>query len=284
LQQIKLENFIVASVFMLGGILRASADEPVPSAPAQDAKPDVQASPTSTAGAAPEKDWYVALRLGFMPYNLDASGAIGNRPFDVSSSLSDITSKTDTTILGGDVEFGKQGFFIDVPTFYQKSVGNQGNGILGAQATLKELNINPMIGYRVFQQAFGDGQAFAVDAMAGVSYVRLSAGLTLFDPVNGNELSPERDFHFTDPMIGTRVSYAFSKKFGINASGEIGGFTLGSKLQAIAQGGVGYNVTDWFQASVGFKYWYFRYEDNTQLLNSLNQTIYGPLVGVQFKY
>ena len=130
----------------------------------------------------------------------------------------------------------------------------------------------------------GEGQAFSVDAMLGIAYTHLSAGVTLFDPVNGNEIGLSSSINLIDPMLGTRVGYAFSKKFGISAVGEVGGFGASSKIQGIVQGGVGYNFTDWFQLSAAFKYWYFKYEDNSKPLNTLSQTLYGPLVGVQFKY
>lgn len=230
-----------------------------------------------------EKDWYVALRLGYQPYSVEESGNVGNRSFDVKSNLSDILKKTDTTIFGGEVEFGKGQWFTFLNGFYQKSEADKGNTTLGATGTFKELGLNPMVGYRVYQQPFGGGRALAVDVMAGVFYVKLSGDVAIYSPI-GN-VSRSQDISFIDPMVGARVYYAFTKKFGVGVSGQIGGgFGEGSKLQYVAAANLVYNFTDWFALSAGYKYWYFRYEDDNKPLNTLEQKIYGPVVGVQFKF
>ena len=45
-----------------------------------------------------------------------------------------------------------------------------------------------------------------------------------------------------------------------------------------------YNFTNWFAASVGYKYWYFKYADSGAMVSHLEQTIHGPVLGLQFKY
>jgi hypothetical protein len=45
-----------------------------------------------------------------------------------------------------------------------------------------------------------------------------------------------------------------------------------------------YNFTDWFAMSAGYKYWYFKYEDDSKPLNTFEQKLYGPVIGMQFKF
>lgn len=228
------------------------------------------------------KDWYGAIRLGYQPYTVEMSGKLRNRDFNVKADLSDIMNKTDTTLAGGEVEFGMARLFLVLSAFYQDSDVKQGDTSLGAKGNFTERVFNPMVGYRVVQQPFGDGQALAVDVMAGVSYVKVSSDMSIFSPI-GN-VSRSGDFDFTDPMVGLRLYFAFTKKFGIAASGQIGGFGVGSKLQYMAASSLVYNFTDWFALSAGYKYWYFKYEDDNNPLSSLEQKLYGPVVGVQFKF
>jgi len=36
--------------------------------------------------------------------------------------------------------------------------------------------------------------------------------------------------------------------------------------------------------SAGYKCWYFKYEDDGANLSELEQKVYGPTIGVQFKF
>jgi hypothetical protein len=228
------------------------------------------------------KDWYGALRLGFQPYTLDLEGTVRGRDFDASASLSDIMEKTDTTILGGEVEFGKGKWFTTLGAFYQKSEADKGDTTLGVDVTIKELVVNPMVGYRVYQQRLEGGYPLALDLMAGVTYIKLSADVDIFSP-SGN-VSQSRDIEFVDPMVGARAYLGFTQKFGVGASGQIGGFGVGSELQYVVAANLVYSFTDWFAMSGGYKYWYFKYEDDGAPISELVQKLHGPVVGMQFKF
>ena len=236
----------------------------------------------SASAEEPGKDWYVALRFGYEPYQLEVQGHAANRDFSRSASLSDIMDKTDTTILGGEAEFGKGKWFTSIGTFYQKSEVSKSNGIDGADFSFKEYVVNPMVGYRVIETKVGD-MPFMVDAMAGLQYVKVKLELDLYSPTLGNN-SGERKINFTDPMIGARSYLAITKKLGFASSFQLGGFGVGSEVDTIVAGSIVYNFTDWFALSGGYKYWYFKYENDEKPLSRYEQTIHGPVVGVQFKF
>ncbi len=227
------------------------------------------------------KDWYFSLRLGYQPYTVEADGIFGNRAFDKKADLSDIMDKTDTTILGGEVEFGMGRWFATLNTFYQKSEFDKAED-RGNEMFFKETGINPMFGYRVYEKSFGNEQALALDVMAGIFYVDLEMDLDTTG--SGGHIYRSENINWVDPMIGGRVSYAFTKRFGMGLSGQIGGFGVGSELQYQAAANLKYRFTDWLAIFGGYKYWYFKYEDDGKLLSELTQKLHGPVIGLEFRF
>jgi hypothetical protein len=229
----------------------------------------------------PGKDWYVALRLGYQPYQINAKGTALGRDFDKTASLSDIMDKTDTTIYGGELEFGKDKWFGTFAGFYQKSEVSRSNGTVGVDADFKETGLNPMVGYRVYQTRLGE-MPLVVDAMAGLYYVKVEADVNIYDANVAHPLS--KNISFTDPMLGTRGYLALTKKLGMAASWQIGGFGIGSDVNTTAAANVVYNFTNWIALSGGYKYWYFKYTDSGAPLSKLEQSLHGPVVGLQLKF
>ena len=229
----------------------------------------------------PGKDWYVAIRLGYQPFDLENSGKVSNRDFDIHTSLSDIMDKADTTLAGGEIEFGMGRWFITLPTAYMKIEAAEGDTTRGITAMFKQVSFNPLVGYRVYQQRMGGDQVMAMDVMAGIFYVKTSVDIALYSPILGN-LSRSGDFNIVDAMVGARVSYGFTKQFAISGFGEIG--AGGSDLQYVVAGNLSYSFTNWFSVFGGYKYWYFKYKDDGKPLSEFVQKVYGPVVGVQFKF
>lgn len=225
------------------------------------------------------KDGYFAVRLGFQPYELNAKGSLPGRSFDRTASLSDIMDDADTTILGGEFEYGWNKWFLNLGAFYQESEFDRSDGISGTNLTFERTALNPMLGYRVY----GDRSPLSVDLMAGAFYVKVNADVESFDPVGGT-ISGSRNIEFVDPMIGARAYYAFTKKLGLAASGQIGGFGAGSEFHNVLAGSLVYNFTNWFAMSAGYKYWYWKYEDDDATLSRLSLTQDGPTLGLQFTF
>lgn len=233
---------------------------------------------TSGEGAGARKDSYFAIRLGFQPYELNAKGSVAGRSFDRTASLSDIMDNADTTLLGGELEYGWNKWFLNLAAFYQKSEFDRSNGVQGTDLTFERTAINPMLGYRVY----GNRNPLSVDLMAGAYYVKVKADVESFDP-SGN-ISGSRDLDFTDPMFGARAYLALTKNLGLTAMGQIGGFGVGSEFHNVLASSFVYNFTDWFAMSAGYKYWYWKYEEDAATLSRLSLAQYGPTIGVQFTF
>jgi hypothetical protein len=247
------------------------------------AAPDEAVKTAPVVAEKPAKDWYVALRLGYQPYQLHVSGNVQGRNFDRSASLSDIMNKSNTTIFGGELEYGMGKWFTSFAGFYQKSEVNKSNGISGADVSLKELGLNPIVGYRVLGTSIAGDMPLSVDLTGGLFYVNVKGEISLYNPTLGN-ISGHREINFTDPMLGARAYLALTKKLGLAAAGQIGGFGVGSEFNTTAAGNVVYNFTNWLALSGGYKIWYFKYENSNKPLNRLEQTLQGPVVGLQLKY
>jgi len=117
---------------------------------------------------------------------------------------------------------------------------------------------------------------------AGLYYLKVKAEVDLHTPAF--DVSEDRDIDFWDPMFGARAYLALTKKFGVSAAGQIGGFGAGSELNYLAGGNLVYNFTQRFALSGGYRYWHWKYEDNDATLSRLEQTLHGPVVSLQLKY
>lgn len=229
------------------------------------------------------KDWYIALRLGYSPFTMEADGTVAGRDFHTKADLSDIMDKMDTTLGGIDIEFGKGRWFGMLQGLYMKVETQEGSLAHGSKAMLKQVGFNPTVGYRVYQEKFEGNQFLSIDALAGLSYLKTNWELTINDTILG-DLYRKNDFDTLDPMIGGRLLYMFTKNWGMTAQGLIGGFGLGTELQYIASANLVYAINHMFSLAVGYKYWYFKYEDDSQILSKLEQKVYGPTIGVQVTF
>ena len=227
------------------------------------------------------KDWYIAVRGGFQPYTMEMSGRVANREFDAKADLSDILDKTDTTLFGGEVEFGKGRWFTFLNGSSQNSKLEQGDTTVGSKLDFTEQTLNWMVGYRALMRALGEGRTMSVDVMAGVFYVNVENEMNIYSPILGNISHNERVEWF-DPMVGARLYYPFTKKFGAGALAQIGGG--GSRLHYVASANLAYSFTHWFALSAGYKYWYWRHVEDGARVSELEQKVYGPVIGVQFKF
>lgn len=224
------------------------------------------------------KDWYGALRLGYQPYTLEVEGTFRGQDFDAEADLSDIMDDYDTTILGGELEFGTGPYFFVIGAFFQETEVEEGSPATdGFFGEFTKTAINPMLGYVVYKD-----QGLKVDLMAGAFYVKMEVEANRF---RGGVLTAiDESIDFTDPMVGARVGFRWTKNWSAGAMGEIGGFGVGSELQYVVAANVGYDFTDWFKLFGGYKYWYFKYEDDGAQLSELEHTLHGPVLGVQFTF
>ena len=86
---------------------------------------------------------------------------------------------------------------------------------------------------------------------------------------------------WADPVVGANLSYDLSKRWFLAARGTVGGFGVASEITWEAFGGVGYRMTDWCSATVGYRY---LHEDYGRDRFTFNTDIQGVVLGVGFHF
>ena len=109
----------------------------------------------------------------------------------------------------------------------------------------------------IFQGTFEAHGSYRIDT--GRAIVDLYAGLRWFDidldataTTPFGELTAERGDSWVDPLLGARAITPIANRWRFLASGDIGGFSIGSDLSWRVQGGVVWDAGDWFSLAVNY--------------------------------
>lgn len=226
--------------------------------------------------AGEDDGFYGALRLGYFPYTAEAEGVAAGRSFDTEADLSDIMDETET-LLGGEIEIGKGKFFLNFAGFFQEIETTRGTTANGAKIVASETGLNPMFGYRAYQQGMT-----ALDVMAGIYYVKIDVDADINSTILP-DISVNRDVDFTDPVIGLRGYYGFTPKFGLGATVKVavGGDT---EHHYDTAANLVYHINDMFAVSGGYRVWSWEYEDSSAVVSRFEQTLSGPVLGLQIMF
>lgn len=103
------------------------------------------------------------------------------------------------------------------------------------QAKFKPLLITPELGYRLIQR-----RSLTLDGLAGVRYWHMGTTIALIPSPTGTSQSKSMDW--TDPLLGARVQYWLSPRLVARVAGDIGGFSVGSRLDDQLVGGFSYRL------------------------------------------
>jgi hypothetical protein len=241
---------------------------------------------------------------------------VHNQTIDTNASMIDLIQKSDS-ITGlmtyFEADKGPIGFYTDV-VFAKLGFGasqtNYHNPIAGLQITTRA---NAALTYQLFIVEMGgvyelarlpgstEGSYSALDGIVGFRYWNNSVAAT-FDAtanVNFTNLHFDRSFgiavarsdvvQWVDPVIGLRMRHQFTPRQEVMVRGDIGGFGIsGSQFawQAVATYGyswkyTGYDVT----ALVGFRAIGVNYTQGSGVdALAINEILYGPIIGVRFRF
>jgi opacity protein-like surface antigen len=121
---------------------------------------------------------------------------------------------------------------------------------------------------------------FHADALAGAQIWNVNENLEFTaGALPGFTTSNEKTW--VDPVIGGDLRYDLSKRWFLTAKGTVGGFGVSSDILWQAFGGVGFNITDWCSATVGYRYLQDEYDRNHF---KFNLDAHGLLLGVGFHF
>ncbi len=119
------------------------------------------------------------------------------------------------------------------------------------------------------------------DTTAGLRYVKMT---TEVSPARGPTLV-DATLDWTDPIIGGRYLWAFADNLKLIASGNIGGFGVGSEFSWEALGLVEWQPFEYVSFIGGYRALDIDYEEGKGPASfNLDMTLYGPVIGVSFKW
>jgi opacity protein-like surface antigen len=88
-----------------------------------------------------------------------------------------------------------------------------------------------------------------------------------------------RDWY--DPVVGARFRYDFTRHWYAVLFGDAGGFGAGADLEYEVFGGVGYQFTSVFSATLGYRYMHINYDKDNF---AMDVGIQGFLLGMGFRF
>ena len=130
--------------------------------------------------------------------------------------------------------------------------------------------------YRLVEQP-----AAFIDLIAGIRYWSVDSSLALRPGIlPGREISNTEDW--VDPIVGLKgFSSLGESKFFISGGLAIGGFGVGSDFMWDIIASLGYQWTDTFSSTFGYRYLDVDYEDNGFLYDVAQD---GPLLGLSWRF
>jgi hypothetical protein len=224
---------------------------------------------------------------------LDGSVGVGRLPSqDVNLSfvdllqhldgafMGDVVAHNDTFLIGADLVWTRVG-----ADFAFKLV----NGPLSPLFAGTQGNLNQSL---VIASAFGGYRIpigapnLALYGTVGARYYDISATVTLQKPVIGFSITNSQSIDWIDPTIGFAANYRFNEKWFLNALGDLGGFSVGSKISAQGLLAVGYNWTPAISTSLGYRALYVDYSRGNANGGSFryDTTMQGPIVSATYTF
>ena len=143
------------------------------------------------------------------------------------------------------------------------------------------VRVAPELGYQVVSTEVYD-VPISVDARVGFSYDSVGASL---NPARAAFTGLSRNDSFTQPFLGLRADIFPTPDWRVELGGMVQGFGVdGGSWGWGASAIVSYLVTSWFDVSLGFRALNTERFGGRNDQRSINLTMYGPLLGVGFRF
>ncbi len=266
--------------------------------------------------AADPDPWRFTVALYGWAMSVSANLTVRRQAFDTNASFIDLLQKSDSLIgfMGYfEADKGRVGFYTDL-VFARLGFGAGQTAYRNPIAGLKiSATANAVATYQLFIVEMGgvyelvrwpgstEGTATAIDGILGFRYWNntIDANLDVTANVNFSNLGLERSFglavarsgvvQWVDPVLGLRLRHDLTPNQQIMVRGDIGGFGLsGSQFawQAVATYAYTWQHTGWDVAAlVGFRALGVNYSQGSGADGlTINEVLYGPIIGVRFRF
>jgi hypothetical protein len=248
---------------------------------------------------------------------MSVSGSVTARgqTVDTNASFIDLVQKSRS--LGGlmgyfEADKGKAGLYLDAvytdlgfganTASYRNPVAGLKISTSASAALTYKLFIVEVGGvYEVFRWQHSEGSSTAIDGVMAFRYWNnsLAASFDADANVDFSHLRLDRSFgiavarsdsiQWVDPVFGVRVTHQFTPRQQFTVRGDIGGFGLGSQFswQAVAVYSYAWTLDGGqkLAALLGFRALGVNYSSNSGSdAVGINETLYGPIIGVSYRF
>jgi hypothetical protein len=303
-----------AYLIAVGAVVMASSGM-MAEAFADGPKPVPDAVQTAQAQVPSDPDpWRVDATLYGWLMSVSGNVTARGQTIDTNASFLDLVQHSDSlaAFMGYfEADKGKVGFYTDLVFArmgFSASQLNYRNPIAGLRLTLTtqealiyQMFIAEMGGVYEFARWPGSEDSFtAIDGLLGFRYWNMSVDASLDAQLNVDfsHLGLERQFglaiarsdaiQWIDPLVGVRLRHQFTPNQRVFVRGDVGGFGIGSSItwQAVGAYSYSWQFTGYqIAALIGFRALGVNYSVPGGANGfALNETMYGPIIGVSFRW
>ena len=274
----KLKHFALAFALWPGVLASAqSQDGGGESAAIALPDPDLPGPPAPTATASATGEWHFTVT----PYLWfpGVHGTVGafNRDVGVHASAWDLLSHLRFGLMGT-AEARRGPIVLPLDIFWVRLRDDNANPFPNLNARTADFKaglfiLTPKVGLRLVNE-----QKIKLDVLAGLRYWHFTQRVK-FDPSPlGLDFSRSQDL--VDPVVGTRIETALSKKFVLNLAGDVGGWGTGSTLEYQLVGLLGYRIKENWTLQAGYRYLSLDYERGGSRPAIFDVAMSGVAIGV----
>jgi len=227
----------------------------------------------TTTQAPAENPW----RFSLTPYGwmtgINGTISAGDRSADIDIAFKDVLKHLDMGVMMA-AEVGYKRWSVMGDFIYARLSDDidppRGVAFSSTHEVLKEIIGTITLNYRVV-----DSKTTFLDVFAGARIYSLDTQL-VFRPRLAQGVNVSASQTWTDPIIGLRGRYYFSRAWFLNLYGDVGGFGAGSDISWQVLGGVGVQAARWCDVELGYRALGFDYEPGRVKQDIVT---HGPIIG-----
>lgn len=270
-----------------------SAQAEAPWAPVADG--DYVRSYAPSLATAPQKRWRAVVAAYLWATSIDGTSWSDGVPTDLDIEFSDLFDKLESAFMGY-AEFGYERWSLAIDASFV-SLEAETPGLRGQPITvnLDQTIVDLRLGYTVLCRPVGSSQwgcccyprHMTLDAIVGARHWCLDTELTATLPQTGAPVSVSNSEGWWDPYVGARFRWPFSKRWGLLAYGDIGGFGIedASELTWQLQVLLKFQITRGLFVGLGYRAIDVdRVEGSGAARNGVDATYHGPIIGLGYSF
>ena len=234
-------------------------------------------SPEADSDSSIARRWEFSLAPMYLwAASIDGNMTVKGIKVDVEESFSDIVSDLDGALMFHFEGIYQQqwGFFADL--MYIRLNPDDESTPIGDISIDYEQTLAELGGF--YRYTAG---AYAIDGLGGLRYSSLKGELGLPSPLP--DVDQRKDW--IDPFLGARWIWNFSDKWGLRLRGDMGGFSLGSRLAWNAIGLITFKPWKHVAFGGGYRALYQDYSTGSGRNKfRYDATMYGPILGLDITW